>query len=154
MQITTLRQAVQSFLLRMTVIAALCACGTTAPPTIISGIQVVSEVNANQNTATPIDIVFVYDSTAVALLPKTGTDWFKQKAALISGLATSIDVVSLQVPPATLVSVPLPKRYEKAIGVYSFANYLSEGGQPVGNLTPYKNMQIWLTPTSIVYTGS
>ncbi len=136
-------------------VCMLCTCGTAPPtPTIINGIQVVAEIGSNQNTATPIDIVFVYDSNSVGLMPKTGPDWFNQKAALVSGLATSIDVVSLQVPPATLVNAPLPARYEKAIGVYSFANYISPDGQPVGNLTPYKKMLIWLTPTTIVYTGS
>jgi type VI secretion system protein len=117
----------------------------------VAQIKVVAEVNANQNNATELDVVFVYDSNVVALLPKTGPDWFSNKAAMVDGLAASIDVVSLQIPPQTLASAELPKRHGKAIGVYVFVNYLSPAGQPMGNITPYKNMTIWLTPTTVLY---
>ena len=116
-------------------------------------IQIVAEINANQNTATAIDTVFVYQKSAVAILPKTGPEWFEKKAELMSSLASNIDVVSVQVPPATLATVNLPERASKAIGVYSFVNYLSISGQAAGNLTPYENMVIWLTPTTVVYKG-
>lgn len=129
------------------------ACNTT-PPTTLTGITVVAEINANQNSATLLDIVFVYDSNANGLLPKTGPEWFEKKAALIAGLATSIEVVSLQVPPATVINLPLSKQNEKAIGVYGYANYLTVSGQAQGNLTPYKTMQIWLTPSTVQYKGN
>jgi type VI secretion system protein len=134
--------------------ALLAACSSSPPKTNVESIQVVAESNANQNTATALDIVFVYDTTAAGMLPKTGPDWFDKKASLVSGLAKSIDVVSLQVPPAMTVEVPLPKKYYKAIGVYSYANYLEAAGQPMGNLTPYKKMTIRLTPDNIVYSGN
>jgi type VI secretion system protein len=129
------------------------SCGAL-PPTSLKQIQVVAEIGANQDTATALDIVFVYDSNAVSLLPKTGPAWFAQKAALVAGLATSIEVVSLQVPPVTLVTVPLTAHNEKAVGVYGFANYLTVSGQAAGNLTPYKSMQIWLTPSTVLYQGN
>lgn len=129
--------------------------GCSSPPrTTIKNVQVVAEVNANQNTATALDIVFVYDTTAASLLPKTGPDWFDKKAALVSGLATGIDVVSLQIPPAMAVNVKLPSNAGKAIGVYSYANYLGAAGQPMGNLTPYKKMAIRLTPDTILYSSN
>lgn len=117
----------------------------------VSQIKVVAEVGANQNAATQLDIVFVYDSNVVAMLPTTGPDWFQKKEALMAGLANGLDVVSLQVPPATLASASLPKRHGKAIDVYAYANYLSAAGQPKGNITPYKNVTIWLTPTTVIY---
>ncbi|MGN6318123.1 hypothetical protein [Trinickia sp.] len=117
----------------------------------VSQIKVVAEVGANQNAATQLDIVFVYDSNVVAMLPTTGPDWFQKKDALMAGLANGLDVVSLQVPPATLASASLPKRHGKAIDVYVYANYLSAAGQPKGNITPYKNVTIWLTPTTVIY---
>lgn len=141
---------------RIAVLAAPCllaACSLFggSKSAAVAQIKVVAEVNANQNSASELDIVFVYDSNVVALLPATGPDWFKKKAAMINGLATGIDVVSLQVPPATLADAALPKRHGKAIGVYVFANYLSAAGQPMGNITPYKNVTIWLTPTTVLY---
>jgi type VI secretion system protein len=134
--------------------ALLAACSSSPPKTNVESIQVVAESNANQNTATALDIVFVYDTAAAGMLPKTGPEWFDKKAALVSGLATSINVVSLQVPPAMTVSVPLPKKYAKAIGVYVYANYLGTAGQPMGNLTPYEQMTIRLTPDNIIYSGN
>lgn len=129
------------------------ACSTPAPPTTITAIQVVGEVGANTNSATAIDVVFVYDSKVLGLLPEKGPDWFDKKDALTKALATSIDVVPLGVPPMTLASVALPARYQEAIGVYSYANYLSAAGQPKCNLTPYKQMIIWLTPDTVVCAG-
>lgn len=117
----------------------------------VSQVNVVAEINANQSSATQLDIVFVYDSTAAALLPKTGPEWFDKKDALLAGAADSIDVVSLQVPPATIAGAALPRRHSNAIGVYVFANYLSADGQAMGNITPYRNVTIWLTPTGITY---
>lgn len=134
--------------------ALLTGCSSSPPRTSIKDIQVVAEVNANQNTATALDIVFVYDTTAASLLPKTGPDWFDKKSALVNGLATGIDVVSLQIPPAMAVDVKLPSRASKAIGVYSYANYLGAAGQPLGNLTPYKKMAIRLTPDTILYSSN
>lgn len=135
-------------------IALFTACSSAPPKTAIKSIQVVADVNANQNMATALDIVFAYDTTSLGMLPKNGLDWFDKKAALVSGLATGIDVVSLQIPPAMTVAVPLPKKYKKAIGVYSYANYVDAAGQPAGNLTPFSKPMILLTPKSITYSGN
>ena len=132
---------------------ALTACAST-PRTPINNIKIIAQLGANQNVATAIDIVFVYDTTSTSMLPKSGPDWFSNKAALMSGLATNIDVVSLQIPPATTLTVPLPDRYSHAVAVYSSANYITAGGQPVGNLTPYETMMIQLTPDNVIYRGS
>lgn len=120
-------------------------------PNSLEAIQLVSEVNANQNSATEIDVIFVYEKDALSVLPKTAPEWFSKKAALGLSLATAIDVVSLQVPPATLANIELPKRHKKAIGIYSFVNCLDVSSQAVGNLTPYKKMTIWLTPVNVIY---
>lgn len=119
----------------------------------LASIQVVAEVNANQNTATAIDFLFVYDSDVLPLLPQNGPAWFAAKSALQLSLATRIEVVSVQVPPAKVLSVALPSQHSKAVGIYAFVNYLSVAGQPVGNLTPYRQMMIWLSPSTVTYKG-
>lgn len=136
----------------LALLASLAGCVST-PKTEVKNILVVAESNANRNTATALDIVFVYDTTSAGLLPKTGPEWFDKKAGLVSGLAKGIDVVSLQVPPEMTVEVALPKRYAAAIGVYSYANYLEPAGQPMGNLTPYQQTTIRLAPDNVVYLG-
>jgi len=123
------------------------------PTTSMTSLRVAAQPGANMNAATALDIVFVYDQTAVALLPKTGPAWFADKAALQSGLGQSADVVSLQVPPAMLIgAVKLPKRAGKALVVYGFANYLAKDGQARVDLTRYHRPVIWLAPTQITVT--
>jgi type VI secretion system protein len=138
--------------------ALLVACASAPPPTGVQTIRITATANANQNNATALDLVFVYDSNAVALLPKGGPDWFAGKAALVAGLATSIDVVSLQIPPVSIVNLPadraFPARYQKAIGVYGYANYVAAAGQPMFNLTPYGTVGITLAPDAVVLKGA
>ncbi|MFZ6675633.1 hypothetical protein [Undibacterium sp. Xuan67W] len=73
----------------------------------VNRIQIVASLDANQLTATAVDIVFVYDKNVEALMPKSSTQWFDTKAALMAGLATAIKVVSLQIPPSTNVNVTI-----------------------------------------------
>lgn len=121
--------------------------------TALDTLQVVAQPDANLNSATLLDVVFVYDATVPALLPQTGPDWFAHKQALESGLASSIDIITLEVVPATLLkAVPLPKRHSKALAVYSFANYQASDGQARVDLTRYRHPVLWLTATQITVT--
>jgi|GEM_PF-729064 len=125
------------------------------PKAELRNVQVIAESGANQNIATRLDLVFVYDLPSVSLLPKNGVDWFNQKTALMNGLAKSIDVVSLEVPPSMIIkSVKLPDRYKKALGVYSYADYIDAAGQSMGNLTPFETVTIRLAPHTVTYVGS
>jgi type VI secretion system protein len=122
----------------------------SAPTTSLSSVRVAAPPGANLDSATALDLVFVYDKNSLAMLPKTGPEWFAQKQALINGLGPSIDVVSLQVPPATMVvPVQLPKRAGDAVAVYGFANYQSADGQARCDITQYHHAVIWLAATQI-----
>jgi len=155
-------------LIRMSIVAALAAvlngCGAVdmmrklvygdPPRTDLASIRVVAEPGANRNSATAIDIVFVYDPGTADMLPKTGPDWFTHKDELTRGMPTSLEVVSLQVPPAfELPKITLPKRYGDAIRVVVYANYISRQGQVPGNLTRLKRAVIRLGPQSITYAS-
>lgn len=132
-------------------------CGTIkklnpwrAPTTTLSSVRVAAPPGANLDSATALDLVFVYDKNSIALLPKTGLEWFAQKQALLNGLGKSVEVVSLQVPPATVVDpVQLPRRSGDATAVYGFANYLSADGQARFDVTQYRHAVIWLAATQI-----
>ena len=120
------------------------------PTTSLANVRVAAPPGANLDSATALDLVFVYDKNSVALLPKTGPEWFAQKQALLNGLGLSIDVVSLQVPPATVVDpVRLPKRAGDAVAVYGFADYLSADGQARLDITQFRHAVIWLAATQI-----
>jgi len=133
-------------------LAITAGCTASAPPTALTSITVVGEVKANGDSSTPLDIVFIYDSKVLGLMPQQASDWFARKETLIKGLATAIEVVSQGVRPIKVIAVPLPKDYARAIAVYGYANTLSPDGQPVCNLTPYKQMALWITPDSVLCT--
>ena len=142
----------------LTIAAALGGCAMIdkllgiTPDSPLKQLQVVAEIGANQDSATALDLVFVYDDDARNRLPKTGPEWFANKAALLAGLSLSVDVVTLQIPPASRVSpVALPARHRKAQAVYSYLNYLAPAGQPMGNLSAFKCAQITLAASSVRY---
>ncbi|KGI78272.1 hypothetical protein [Oleiagrimonas soli] len=118
--------------------------------TDVKDLRVVAVPDANADSATALDLVFVYDKTAAGLLPKTAPEWFGKKGNLVNGLGTSADIVSLQVTPASVVDpVKLPKRHGKAIAVYGFAGYLSPSGQGRVDLTGFKHPTIWLETSAV-----
>lgn len=107
---------------------------------------------ANLDSATALDLVFVHEQTAVGVLPRTGPEWFANRAALRAGLGPSLEVVQLDlVPSSALASVVLPPHHRRAYAVYSYANYLAPGGQAVGNLTRYGCVLITLAPAEVRY---
>lgn len=141
-------------------LAVLSGCSTIASlipghqkTTRLSSLRVAAPPGANLNSAVALDIVFVYDTTSAAMLPKSGPEWFDQKAALQSGLGQKIDVVSLQIPPATVIDpVKLPDKAGKAIAVYGFANYQAKDGQARSDMTAYRHAVVWLAATQITVT--
>lgn len=117
--------------LMLGVLASACAAwrGLTAVSPLRS-VHVVATSNANENSATALSLVFVYERDAKRLLPDSATAWFSQRGALVSALASSIDVVTLQVPPGVAdLGVKLPDRHGKAVAVYAYAGYLPPVGQ-------------------------
>lgn len=125
--------------------------GMGAPPPALRSLSVSADPGANQGSATQLDIVVVYSTAAAGMLPKTGPDWFRQRAALQSALAKDIEVVSLQVQtPSAAFKVKLPKKTrKKGLAVYAFANYVSPDGWPLIALTPYKKVTLRLQANAI-----
>ena len=118
----------------------------------IDWIQVIAEPGANRNTATALDIVFIYGQDVADMLPDNGPDWFKQKAKLLKLFPDGIDLVELQVPPAQIIErVTMPSREDDAIQVIAFANYLDVQGQYPINLTTMRRVIIRLTPGAVSF---
>lgn len=122
------------------------------PKAAVERIDVIAQTGANTDSATTLDLVFVYDSTAQAQLPRTAPEWFAQKNALLAGWPLAMDVVPVRIPPATQAStLTLPARHASAVAVLSYALYLDPGGQAVGVLTPFTCVQITLQPSTVAY---
>lgn len=114
-------------------------------PNAVKEIAVVAEPTANQNSATALDIVFVYENELVKQLPDTGPKWFQARAQWQQQYPQQFEWVSLQIPPGQQVKqVTLPDRASDAQYIVGFANYLTEQGQYPFNLTPLKQVQIRL----------
>jgi type VI secretion system protein len=128
----------------------LAAC-SSAPPTRVESIAVEADPDANAGYATELDIVFAFSPEAVNALPPTGPEWFEKRDALQLGLADAVKVAHIQLPPARAASVVLPAGYWKAIGVFSFANYIPAPGQPRATLTTYPRITIRLSKDRIFY---
>lgn len=127
--------------------------GAGPPHTSLLSVQLLATPQANSDSATALDLVFVYDANAVDLLPKSGPVWFAQRSQLTSTLAGALDVIPLQIPPATSIpQVDLPLRHRRAVRVLSFANYIDPAGQPVGDLTQFKHASILLDSATVTYS--
>ena len=120
--------------------------------TSLRAIQVQGLLDANQNMAATVAVVFVYDATALPLLPNKAADWFNNGKSLSNALGNRIDVTSMEVPPARVLDLPLPARYGDALTVYCYVNYIG-ADQGVTDLTAFKRAQIRLLPTSVEYTN-
>jgi type VI secretion system protein len=132
---------------------ALAGCGVakSLPTSVLGQLGVVAEPGANNDAATALDVVFVYDPQAGPVLPPTGAEWFARKAAYLQKLGPAIDVVSQELAPATTVrDVALPPRYRRAVAVYAYANYLAPAGQPRLSLGAYPRAVIRLAPDHVV----
>ncbi len=124
------------------------------PTSALRSVRVTADVAANNSTATALDLVFVYDKVAATALRKNGPEWFAQKAALVGSLGTQIDVVSLQVPPGTVIEqVALPARARRAAAVLCFVNFIDPAGQAVADLTRFRRVEIRLLESGVTYTG-
>ena len=141
---------------------ALAGCGTVRkamdavigdpdyPRTQLLNIAVVAEAHANLDSATQLDIVFVYDRKAIEMVPKTAGEWFQSRDTLLRRLPGKMEAVSLQIPPSYIIDeVELPNRFDKAISVTAFANYLSKQGLIPIDLTPMEKPLLTLQEAGI-----
>lgn len=106
-------------------------------------VQVTASAHANQGMATALDIVLVYDVALMPRLPVTAAQWFEQRAALQAGAQRGLQVVSLQVPPAsTPPAIKLPRAAAKAAGALVYASFLPGSSPTAAPLAPHPCVQI------------
>ena len=151
----TLRRAALYALCAACVALPLGGCGLFGPTKAsLRSVAVVAQAHANRDSATALDLVFIYDGTTAATLPRTGPTWFQQKGALTTALGQRIDVASLQLPPGQSVDpVALPSRYKKALTVYCYVNFVAPAGQGVADVTLYKKLLITLGRDTVTYAS-
>lgn len=120
----------------------------------LTQVQLVADSDANQNTATAIDLLWVFDSTALAALPQSGPQWFANRATLRANLGARLAVVSVELPPgAALQSLPLPAKHGSAVVVLAYVNHLSAPGQVVGRISDYTCARIEVAAQLVRYAA-
>ncbi len=123
------------------------------PRTSLDRISIVSKSNANNTSATAIDVIFVYNAKVNTLLPKSAAEWFTQRDELHANLWQYIDIASVQIPPSyVLEEVPLPKRYSTAVKVVAYANYLNKKGRKPIELTDTVTPLLTLEQKTILFS--
>jgi type VI secretion system protein len=123
------------------------------PGNALTQISIVTKDNANDTSATAVDIVFVYNDTVYELLPKSATVWFSKRDELRSSLRQYIDITSVEIPPTFLLeSVPLPDRHSGAVKVVAYANYLDKKGLKPIDLTSFVHPLLTLEAKTINFT--
>lgn len=150
-----------TFRLRVVAVLLLCVllsgCGVKRmlgigpPRPSVKSVSVGADIDANEGNATRLDVVVVYSDAAKDAMPKTGPEWFRDRDALRSMLATDVEVVSLEVPaPSAAFQVKLPRRARnKGLAVFAYANYVAPTGWPVVALTPFKHPTLQLQAAKI-----
>jgi type VI secretion system protein len=118
---------------------------------LLRSLSISAEAGANLGNSTQLDIVVVYSSTAVARMPKTGPDWFRQREALRKELGKDVGIFSQEVDtPSASFTIKLPRVIrKKGLAVYAFANYAAPEGWPVIALTSYKKAALRMQPKSV-----
>ena len=130
---------------------AMCSC-TQLPWQQKIQISVQATDDANDNTATALDIVFVYAENLAAWLPKTSPEWFAKKAALMSEHSSVIEITHVELPPGTPVqTIRPPARHQKAKAIVAFASYIDSKGQSLANLIAFKCVTITLKHDAVAY---
>jgi type VI secretion system protein len=124
-------------------------CGSSPPKVDLRSLRIVSLPDANDDSATAVDVVFVMDSAAVPGLPADCLQWFSQRPRWVDGDPGRLKVVSLQLPPGKDVQVTLPPGYEDAVEARIYANYIEKDGQYPVPLSQLKQPLVVLKSGSI-----
>lgn len=134
----------------LTLFALIAVVAAQDSPAALRQVNVSADLDANQGTATALDLVFFYDRAGAAVAPKTAPEWFAQKSAIVSRLGPTVDVVSLQVPPGTVpFQAALPSRHRRAVAIQLYANFITPDGQPALNLTSFRRALVRLQSATI-----
>lgn len=105
--------------------------------------------NANQSSATAIDVVFIADADVIKQMPSTGAAWFNQKNKLLN--QHSLGIISIEIAPLTTLNhIKLPNDHASASAIFIYFNMLTE--QPFIRIpTKDKCVNITLDKQSVNY---
>ena len=117
-------------------------------------VTVEAVADANRDTVTVVDLVFVYDATVARAVPDTAPAWFTRRAELRRSHPQALEIVSLEVAPGERIRAPeLPRREQPPVQVLAFAWMVTPAGQGVLDLTEIRRPTIVIGESSLTVGG-
>lgn len=116
--------------LTFAVALSLTACNNESVPELtIDSVSIYTAQDANQNSATAVDLVVIYDQNLVKSIGKmSASQYFSNTQQLLLDNPTLIDIWHWELVPGQIVQAFTPEEGEtKAYAGYVFANYLTGG---------------------------
>lgn len=127
-----------------------CAQAAPVAGTPLRQIRVLARHNANQNTPTPLDFVFVYDPQLFAKLPRDAHSWFEQRDALRLQAGGGMQVVSLAIVPGSgPAHIDLPEETAEVHRVLAYPLYLAKPAQRALELTRFQRVKLTFEENTI-----
>lgn len=161
------RQLTLRFVLLLSVAIALSGCGSLRsaintvggwvglggpPKAALRDLRIVTDADANGNSACRLDLVAAFDSNALAALPATSATWFAQRKALQDGMGDAIAVRSFELPPAMLIEhADLPENVSKALAVRAYVDMQKPKAQHAIDIGSHKVGTLHLKAREVVY---
>ena len=115
------------------------------PQILIENMTIVAEQNMNNNSATPLDLVLVYDDKLLAmLLALPAGDYFAKREQLIKDNSGLMEIISFEMTPAqVLPDQPVQYLTPNPAGAILYANYSTPGEHRI-KLAKQKDLTITL----------
>lgn len=116
--------------LTFAVALSLTACNNESVPELtINSVSIYTAQDANQNSATAVDLVVIYDQNLVKSIGEmSASQYFSNTQQLLLDNPTLIDIWHWELVPGQIVQAFTPEEGEtKAYAGYVFANYLTGG---------------------------
>lgn len=106
-----------------------CSSDGDSPDLSIDSVSLYSDLNANLNSATPVDLVLTYDSQVDKMVSSlSASKYFQNSLQLQRDNPTSLDVWHWElVPGQSVVDFEIDQSKGDALNAYVFANYLTPG---------------------------
>ena len=129
----------------LTSCAAMEAFTGKGPQILIENIKIVAERNMNNNSATPLDLVLVYDEKLLGiLLGLTANDYFAKRQQLLKDNSGMMEAISFEMTPSqVLPDYQVKYLYPNPAGAILYANYSTPGEHRV-KLAKQKDLLIKL----------
>lgn len=138
-----------SFFLCMTLGLASCS-NDPLPELIIESVSIYTDPDANQNSATAVDLVIIYDPELVKILGQLSADkYFGASRQLLLDNPSLLDIWHWELVPGQIVQDFTPPQEEgAAFAAFVFANYLTPGDHRL-RVSPEGIVKILLTRTDL-----